>query len=219
MNKRPAKSTAAVQMHSTKGQRDTMTPREFVDRDRDAMDEYYDLCEKYTGRNKKTIKSKLTKLIEKDPDFLDSYLLLFNILKEEANMKEAEKVLDKAYKRAIALITDENGNWPAVLEWGWLENRHIIRTILNKALFLWTQKSNEDALTLLRALLKAAPRDSIGARHYILGIRMGLTFQQFENRFKRGGFYHMDLFDWFDENFHTFPDEFDWWEKAVEEYE
>lgn len=196
-----------------------MTPREFVDRDHDVMDDYYDLCEEYTGRNKKTIKSRLTKLIEKDPDFLDSYLLLFNILEEEANMKEAEKVLDKAYERAIALITDEDGNWPAILEWGWLENRHIIRTILNKALFLWTQKSNGDALTLLRALLKANPQDNVGARHYILGIRMGMTFQQFETRFNRGGFYHTDLFDWFDENFHTFPGEFEWWEKAVEEYE
>lgn len=194
------------------------TPREYVDRDHEVMDEYYDLCEEYTGRNKKSTKRKLKRLIGKDPDFLDSYLLLFSILQDEYNVKEARKVLDEAYERALKLITDNHGNWPDVLEWGWLENRHIIRTILNKALVLWTDNNTEDALTLLRALLKSNPIDNIAARHYILAIRMGMGFQQFESCFNKDGFYSTDVMDWFDENVKRFPDEFEWWENVAEEY-
>lgn len=193
--------------------------REFVDKDHRVMDAYYDLCERYTGRNAKTIKGQLRRLIEKDPDFLDSYLLLHQILQDEGNFLEAEKILDQAYGRAIELITDKKGNWPDILEWGWLENRHIIRTILNKAILLWISKETDRALDLFRKLLKTNPGDNVGARDYILAIRMDMSFEEFERRFNKGGFYDIELVEWFDKNYRKFPDEFDWWEKALEEYE
>jgi len=71
---------------------------------------------------------------------LDSYLIPYQILEDEGDLNKVEKVLDEAYRRAIALITDKDGNWPNVLERVWLENRHIIRTILNKALLLWRKE-------------------------------------------------------------------------------
>lgn len=193
--------------------------REFVDKDHRVMDAYYDLCERYTGRNAKTIKGQLRRLIEKDPDFLDSYLLLHQILQDEGNFLEAEKILDQAYGRAIELITDKKGNWPDILEWSWLENRHIIRTILNKAILLWISKETDRALDLFRKLLKTNPGDNVGARDYILAIRMDMSFEEFERRFNKGGFYDIELVEWFDKNYRKFPDEFDWWEKALEEYE
>ncbi|MFQ6032356.1 MAG: tetratricopeptide repeat protein [Candidatus Zixiibacteriota bacterium] len=193
--------------------------REFVDKDHRVMDAYYDLCERYTGRNAKTIKGQLRRLIEKDPDFLDSYLLLHQILQDEGNFLEAEKILDQAYGRAIELITDKKGNWPDILEWGWLENRHIIRTILNKAILLWISKETDRALDLFRKLLKTNPGDNVGARDYILAIRMDMSLEEFERRFNKGGFYDIELVEWFDKNYRKFPDEFDWWEKALEEYE
>jgi len=193
--------------------------REYVDRDHEVMDTYYDLCERYTGRNAKTIKKQLEELIKRDPDFLDSYTFLHEILFRENKVKEAKKVLNEAYERAVKLITDKNGNWPDVLEWGWLENRHIIRAILNKGVLSWVSNDTECAITIFRNLLKTNPGDNPGVRFYILAIRMGISFRQFEKRFNRGGFYHTDLHDWFEENYQKFPDEFDWWEKAVEEYE
>ena len=193
--------------------------REYVDKDHKVMGSYYDLCEKYCdGRGRKTIKKQLKQLIEKDQDFLDPYLLLRDILRNEGSLQEAEKVLDEAYERALRSITDEKGNWPDVLEWGWLENRHIIRTILNKAILLWKNKRIDNALDLFRKLLKTNPVDNVGARNYILAIRMDMSFEEFEERFNKGGYYDTELSDWFDENYKRFPDEFDWWEKAVKKY-
>jgi len=191
--------------------------KEYIDKDHRVMNTYYDLCERYDGRNVKSMKKQLKQLIEQDPDFLDSYILLCEILEGEGDDAEAEKLLDKAYDRAVRLITDKNGNWPDVLEWGWLENRHIIRAILNKAISLWNNNEINGALDLFRKLLKTNPGDNVGARDYILAIRMNMSFEDFEKRFNKGGFYDMELSDWFDKNYKSFPDEFDWWEKAVEE--
>ena len=191
--------------------------KEYIDKDHRVMNTYYDLCERYDGRNVKSMKKQLNQLIEQDPDFLDSYLLLCDILEGEGNVAEAEKLLDDAYERAVKLITDKNSNWPDVLEWGWLENRHIIRTILNKAISLWKNNEIDGTLDLFRKLLKTNPGDNVGARDYILAIRMNMSFEDFEKRFNKGGFYDMELSDWFDKNYKSFPDEFDWWEKAVEE--
>lgn len=192
--------------------------REYLDKDHEVMDAYYDLSERYNGRNAKSIKRQLTKLIEEDPDFLDSYLLLYNILQNEDNLLEAEKILDDAYERALKLITDKKGNWPDILEWGWLENRHIIRTILNKAISLWQYNERTAALELFRKLLRTNPGDNVGARDFILAVRMNMSFKEFEDRFDKGGYYDTELTDWFDENYQKFPDEFGWWEKAVEKY-
>jgi hypothetical protein len=48
---------------------------------------------------------------------------------------------------------------------------------------------------------------------------MNMSFEEFENRFNKGGFYDNEMVEWFDENYSKFPDEFDWWKKAIEEYE
>lgn len=193
--------------------------REYVDKEHEVMHVYYDLCERYDRRNVKTVKRQLKKLIEKDPDFLDSYLLLYQILRDEGDLSEAEKILNEAYKRALKLIIDKEGNWPDILDWMWLENRHIIRTILNKAISLWESGERDSALDLFRKLLKTNPGDDVGARDYILAIRMNMSFEEFEKRFNKGGYYDSELLEWFDENYKKFPDEFDWWEKVVEEYE
>ena len=192
--------------------------REYVDEDHRVMGPYYDLCEEYSDASStKVMKSRLIQLIEKDPDFLDTYLFLSQILRDEDKLAEAEELLNDAYDRALKLITDKNGNWPDILEWGWLENRHIIRTILNKAISLWDKGGTEEALDLFRKLLRTNPGDNVGARDFILAIRMNMTFEEFENRFNKSGYYDMELTDWFDKNYKNFPDEFHGWEKAVEE--
>lgn len=183
--------------------------REYMDKNHEVMEDYYNLCEKYSGRNAKTIKRKLNQLIEKDPDFLDSYVFLYQILQDEGNLEEADKTLNEAYERALKLITDKKGNWPDVLEWLWLENRHIIRAILNKAISLWKNEEVDDALDLFRKLLKTNPMDNVGARNFILAIRMDMSFDKFENRFNKDGYYDMELIEWFEENHKKYPDEFD----------
>lgn len=191
---------------------------EYQDRGHEVMTPYYDLCEIAPGVDKQTVKRKLTEFIDKDPEFLDSYLYLRGIYLSEGNEKEADRMLDDAFSKAIEIITDEEGNWPDKFEWAWLENRHIIRTILNKALNAWEKKETDEALWLLRKLLRTNPGDNVGARNFILAIKMNMSYDEFEDTFDKGGYYDMDLINWFDENFKRFPDEFDWWEKAMEKY-
>lgn len=189
--------------------------REYVDKDREVMSDYYDMCERYGGGYSKLVETQMRSLIEKDPDYFEPYLLLYDMLNGTQRKIEAEKLLNDAYSRAVKLITDKDGKWPDVLEWGWLENRHIIRTILNKGISSWVNGKTDDALDLFRRLLRMNPRDNAGVRDYILAIRMDMTFDGFERRFNKGGFYDMKLMEWFDKNYKKFPDEFGWWEKAA----
>jgi len=163
--------------------------REYVDKDHEVMQAYYNLYEKYSGRNAKTIKRKLKQLIERYPDFLDSYVFLYQILQDEGNLEEADKTLNVAYERALMLITDKKGKWSDILEWGWLENRHIIKAILNKAISLWKNEEVDNAVDLFGKLLKTNPKDNVGARNFILAIRIDMSFDRFENRFNKGGYY------------------------------
>ena len=94
--------------------------KRFRDKDHHVVDAYYDLCEEYDGRNAKSITTKVKKLIEKDPDYFDTYLFLYDILLNEGKISQADTILNTAYERAIQLIVDDKGNWPEVLEWGWL---------------------------------------------------------------------------------------------------
>jgi tetratricopeptide (TPR) repeat protein len=185
----------------------------FVDKSRRVQSKYYDTLDRIDAeemRYQKIVKL-MNRLIDEDPDFLDPYLEIYEIYQYENKDKKARQVLEKAYKRAINLITDKKGDWPSVLLWGFLENRHIIRTILNKALLEWDDRNDAKALELLRKLLKTNPNDNIGAREYILAIRMGFTMAGFEDRFNKGGYYDMEVTTWFEEHAPKFPDEFDWW--------
>lgn len=199
-------------------EQDSLEDGEFIARDTLVSEEFYTLGEQYeSGRGiPKVLESGLRKLIARDPDFYDPYLMLRDLLGNTGREAEGEALLAEAYRRAIARITDADGAWPASLQWGWIENRHLIRTLLNQALALWTAGDNEAALDLLRKLLRANPNDNIGAREYILAIRMGQTFEGFERTFLGAyGYDAMKMSDWFDKNSPRFPDEFDWWKQAV----
>ncbi len=100
------------------------------------------------------------------------------------------------------------------MEWGWHENRHIIRTILVKAINYWDNNKTEKALVLLRKLLSTNVYDNVGARNYILAINMGMSHESFKKRFEKDGYYTQELTDWFDKNYSKFPSEFSQWEKC-----
>lgn len=190
---------------------------EFIDGDHAVMRSFYDLCERYEERGAAPkIESELRRLIERDPDFYDSYLMLRDILSEQGRVAEGDALLAEAYRRALARTLDRRGNWPRALEWGWLENRHIIRTFLNQAIACWEADDTDAALDLLRKLLRSNPNDNIGARNYLLAIRLGMTFEAFETTFGTElGYDGMKMARWFDKNSAHFPDEFDGWKQAV----
>lgn len=190
---------------------------EFVDKDHKVMGRYYDLLDEEITPAK--LKKEMKKLIEKDPDFYDSYLIVAEILKSEGKEKEARKLLYTTYEKALKRIVDKNGNFPEVVLWGWLENRHLIRTIDAWAWELWEEGKTEGALEIFRELLQSNPNDNIGARYNILAIRLGLD-SDYEKVFaikgEPGLCDALKAADWFDKHSPKFPEEFSWWFKWTE---
>ena len=196
-----------------------MSKKVFIDKEREANKKFQELVEEVRSGKSQPEKftSELDKIMTEDPDFLEPYLLLYDLSRQTEDGEHGEEVLNTAYEIALKLITDNKGNWPEKLEWVYLQNRHIIKTLLNKAISLWHHGENDEALNLFRKLLKSNPKDNIGARYYILAILKNMSFKEFENEFDEGGHYSTKIMDWFDSNLREFPEEFDWWVNLKEE--
>ena len=191
--------------------------KEFIDKFHPISNQYFSIIDRFTGKNAPYIIPRLKKLIQKDPTYFESYNSLVDLLMLSGKESEAIGYINQASRRALSRIVDKKGNWPDRLKWSILENRHIIKAILNRAILYWDEGQSKNALGLFRKLLHLNPNDNIGARDYILAIRMKMTFDQFEKRFNKGGFYDKDLMEWFDKNYKKFPEEFNWWEKNIKD--
>ena len=189
----------------------------FVDGDHPVIDRYHDLGQRYAASGPTpALERALRTLIAEDPDYYDPYLMLRDLLRRTNRADEGVALLDTAHDRALARVTDADGNWPRALDWGWLENRHVIRVFLNQAIARWEAGDTETARDLFRNLLRSCPNDNVGARDYLLALRLGMTFAAFERKFKTGpGYDALKMLDWFEENSPRFPDEFDGWKQAV----
>ena len=187
--------------------------REFIDeQEHPGFDRYRALVEAFHGNETDAFVDDLRALIEEDPFYLDPYLLTVEFLEELELHDEAAYMLEKAYQRAVDLVTAEDGNWPDKLRWGFVENRHIIRTLVSKAVFYWKSDQNEEALELFGRLLKMNPNDNAGNRYFILGILTGMSFQEFTDRFDKGGYYDNEIDEWFNDHYTKFPDELGGWD-------
>ena len=188
--------------------------KDFMDRNHPVVRAYYDLMDNPPSAGE--FKKALRRLIEKDPFFFDPYLVLAEMLVEESKEQDAYELIRDAYNRVLEIITDESGNWPERIEWGWLENRHILRAISHYAYLLWEEGKTTDALKLFRQLLKLNPNDNQGARCAILALRLGLGPEwQEEFRLTEGPTTYraldaLKVDDWFTRNAKKFPEEFDW---------
>jgi len=194
---------------------------EFADDTRDAMNDFYDLTEELDRLSEAKIEARLRAIIKRDPFFLDSYLTLAEIREADGADAEARRLRDAAYTQALRLIRDKEGRWPAAMEWGFLENRHVMRALTGKAMQSWQDGASDEALAIFRNLLFACPGDNLGVRYLILAIREGLTFEQYDKKFvTREGFYDSDkLFKWFDKGVEKLPDEFAKWKRVVDEWQ
>jgi tetratricopeptide (TPR) repeat protein len=188
--------------------KDKSMAREFIDKNRPVAMKYYNLCEEYDGSNSKSTISALNKLIKEDSHFLDSYNLLAEIYDDLMDTTNHESAVVEAGKKGLELILGEQGKWPSLLEWGFLENRHIIRAILNLGIHYWQKGENDKALEIFRNLLRSNLNDNIGARDFILAIRSGMSCRKFHEKFDRGGYFDSDLTEWFEKESKNFPDEF-----------
>lgn len=181
---------------------------EFVDVEREVERELEKIRKLEREGRVEEFKERLRKLIEKDPHYLEPYVILSDIYEMEGKLKEAEDLLREAYLRAKEFISKE-GKLPDRLEWKHPTNRHIIRALINWGIFLWELGEVEEALRVLKEVYRMNPKDEPGVRYYILAILEGMSFNEFEQVFTKDGEYNReDLEHWFEKHSKDHPDLF-----------
>lgn len=146
---------------------------EFIDEDHKVAMDFYDTIDREHSLEEIFI------FIIKDPDYFDPYFYLIDNLRNQDEEAVAEELETLAFSRVESIILDKSNEWPDKLEWGFHENRHIIRALMRKADYLWQNSKLDEALLLYKKLLHANLNDNIGARYAIVGIKLGLTYSQY----------------------------------------
>lgn len=193
----------------------TDEPYEFIDKDRFEVNElYWEFIESPEADDiKKSIKA-LKGMVKKDADYFDPYITLHEYYLMDRDFKNAIKIMEEGFKRAIDLI-DNNGRFPDELPWGFIENRHIIRMIFNFGMFIWVNEDKDIALNIFMELLKSNHNDNIGARYSIVAILEGFGSQEeYEEQFesKNGmGLDGMALEEWFYKAAQKHKNVIGWW--------
>lgn len=197
----------------------------FVDKDHEVSMDFYNLTEQYELKHPSAAKiiNDMDQLIDKDPDFLDPYAYAAEAYYEKEQYDEYMGYSYRAYLKALHKIATKDGVYPKLMQWGWLENRHIIRALNNFALLQWENGNERLALEIFRKLLASNPGDNIGARHSILALRLGYG-PDYEELFMptTAPFFGLDaskLYGWFDSKSIKFPEEFHEWSEATKELE
>jgi len=195
---------------------------EFIDIDRyEINEEYFDFLESSDADDFKKSEKILLSFIKKDPYFFDPYNVLHEYYLEQDQISKAFNIMAKGYEKAMEMILDNNGNFPTSMSWLYIENRHIIRLLYDFACMMWTNGDTENALTILRPLLKSNPTDNIGARYVIAAILDKIpSFYHFSEMFDDGTGYlnWEDQEQWFIKVATKHKKEFGWWFKEVEEF-
>lgn len=189
----------------------------FYDTDRYKVNQmYWDFLNSKDKDSSKNIKS-LKKIIKKDPYFFDSYISLHEYYYANNDLENAAKILNTGYGKAMDLVL-KNGRFPDELEWGYIENRHIIRMIFHFGMFLWEIEEKEDALEVFMQLLKSNVNDNIGARYAIVAMLEGFeSMGEYEEKFMSGfGLDAMAVEEWFNEASKKHKKVIGWWFDEVE---
>lgn len=176
---------------------------------------WYELLER--GMRTKKDRKEFAAIQEEAPEFLAPYVELSQIALASGEPEEAFDIAAFAYMLAVQRIADREGNWPEVMEWGWFENRPLIRALHHFAWMLWQIGRPDHAAMILRRILRMNPGDNQGVRYELLAIRLQLTVETWDEPFfvKDGpmagaAWDGRTIGDWFDREAKKFPDEFDW---------
>ena len=89
------------------------------------------------------------------------------ILTDQNKDREAIKLLNEGYSKCLEVILNKKGDCPDSIVWGFLENRHVVRILINKAILEWELGNVDEALSLFKNLLRTNRRDNV-AGHFFL---------------------------------------------------
>ncbi len=192
----------------------------FYDKDRYEVNQMYwdflDSGEEDVEKNINTLK----KIIEKDPDFFDPYITLHDYYYANNDLENASIILNQGYERVLRLVVNNN-RFPDELEWGYIENRHIIRMIFQFGMFLWEIEEKEEALEIFTLLLKSNINDNIGARYAIVAMLEGFeSMGEYEEKFMSSNGFGLDAMaveEWFNEASKKHKKVIGWWFDEVED--
>ena len=185
--------------------------QEFIDKDHEVIELFYHTVDN-DALPQSEILSKMKKLISIDKYYLDPYLICAEQYLLKNDIESFDKYIFLAYKTALKIITDSKGNLPNKIDWGYLENRHILRAIEKYCIMCWRVGKINEALSVFHLLLKLNPNDNQGARYNILAIRLNLNFETWEKQFEsptmEGFLLAHKINKWFDKNAKKFPNDF-----------
>ncbi|MEA3492729.1 MAG: hypothetical protein U9R27_12635 [Campylobacterota bacterium] len=193
----------------------------FYDTDRYEVNQmYWDFLDsKISEESDKSIKT-LKKIIKKDPNFFDPYITLHEYYYANKDFGDAAKILNRGYGKAMDLVLN-NGRFPDELEWGYIENRHVIRMISQFGMFLWEIEDKEEALEVFMQLLKSNINDNIGARYAIVAMLEGFeSMAHYEQKFMGSHGFGLDAMaveEWFSEASKKHKEVIGWWFEEVED--
>ncbi|MFT6981813.1 MAG: hypothetical protein ACJAUD_000578 [Crocinitomicaceae bacterium] len=148
----------------------------------------------------------LVSLTKKAPDFLQPYEIILSMLSHFEKDKEVVVLKEETQKQlqeACYRIAEKHDVFNKQIEWGWHENRPLVRGLNFHADTLWKEGEVDKAYELFSKILKTNENDNIGARYSVKATKGGMSHQEFENRFtysdKRGSYYkNEELSDWFE---------------------
>jgi tetratricopeptide (TPR) repeat protein len=162
--------------------------------------------------------SFLLNLIDKAPKFIQPYADLCVLYFEFGRTEEELAAIEAAgFVMSKSLVVDKDGNFPDLLEWGYMENRPIIRFLNMGAEELWEEDDLDAAKELYEGLLRSNWMDNIGARYCLLAIYQGMSFEDYDNNFEAEDGLGKDIDKWFGKGFKKYPLLVEW-EKQIEQF-
>jgi len=109
-------------------------------------------------------KQILEKIIKQNPSYIDSYLILADIARQENRIGDDEAILNRGieyYKSGIP--SDFDGEIP----WGFNDNRPFLRLLHEQVLTFDQNDNQEKAIRIAEYILKCNPNDNQGIRYLI----------------------------------------------------
>lgn len=149
----------------------------------------------------------LVNLTVKAPNFIVVYeyaLSMLELLELNEELTELRNDLEKRKIEACEKIAEKEKLFTKTVEWGFHENRPLIRGLMCKADKLWEAGELKQANELFTKIYKTNEDDNVGARYSVKATGEGMSYQEFEERFtytdERGTYYkNEELWDWFGE--------------------
>jgi len=162
-------------------------------------DKVYELKEQWDGTNGIGIRRKLNALVKEAPGLIEAYNCRYDILGHEDHIVAQDKEAKRAYNAVVTHYFSDG--FPDQMEWGFLENRPILKALYNFAVSCWVPREKEETIKTFKLLLRLNPSDNQGARFCLLGILEGMSQHHF--------FHKMDqsmMLPWFQENCGKYAD-------------